>query len=212
LWQVDRKGSVRHLARANVRAIVTLGAELYAVEGLAHLGSDHGSLMRIRATPSGVEVEHALELPEAPGPIHVESDALYVGADRGVVRVGPRLDVEVLPCVGEQVFSGELTEEAIDAGLSRYRPVVDRCLEPLAARPPSCDRSPRFGLWFEVDDAGDVAAAFAMDERDRQRIPEVERCLVEHAGAWRFPAPSGGWATFGATFTLRRRTGQSHSP
>jgi hypothetical protein len=202
LFWVSRRGKVRHLADGNVLAIARLGGELYAVHALNHMGGSHGTLLRIRSTRQGVRVEHALELPEGPEAIAIRDDAFYLGTTQGIAMVRPSLEIEILPCVAERIYDGTISREAVRETIAAVRPIVDRCLEALPSADLGCGESndPIVPMWFDLDEHGRVAAVTPLDRFASVRFPEVERCLAEHGATWRFPAPKGGWATFGYVF------------
>jgi hypothetical protein len=203
LWWIDRRGRARHLVSANVRDIVQLGGDLYAVQGLAHLGSDQGSLIRIEDTPRGVQVHHALELPSYPETWWVRGEELWIGTFRGVFVVDADLHVRPLPCHADDTYPGTLDAERIAPVIARVRPIVDRCLEALPPGDLPCGGSyaPSVALQFRVDASGSVTAAEPLDESWHPSFPEVEACIATHATQWRFPAPKGGAAIFGYAFS-----------
>jgi hypothetical protein len=152
-----------------------------------------------------VQVQHALELPESPGPMRVRDDTLYIGSMRGVLIVDADLNMRLAPCEAERTYDGALSSEQVQEVVRRYRPIVDRCLEPLPSSELPCGESstPTVGLWFRIDQNGAVAEVEPMEEPWSARFPEVEACLMEHAKAWQFPAPEGGWALLGYAFSKR---------
>ena len=202
LWWIGRRGAVRHLARANVIELVTLGSDLYVVSGLAHMGSDTGDLLRVRQTRRGVVVEHALELPSSPERIWPREEALFVGTLRGIVKVDADLTITLAPCEGGPP-EGFVEYAAVRATIERHRRITDRCLEAVPSSP--CDEPvlPRVGLWFRIDDHGAVVEIAPMVDGFVPRIPEVEACIIEHASAWHFPSPTGEWGWFGYVFERR---------
>ena len=203
LWWIDQRGRARHLVGANVRDIVQLGGDLYAVQGLAHMGSDQGSLIRIEDTPRGVQVHHALELPSYPEVWWMRGEELWVGTLKGFFVVDADMHVRTLPCHADDTYPATLDAERIAPVIARARPIVDRCLEALPPADLPCGGSfePSVALQFRVDASGSVTAAEPLGESWHVSFPEVEACIAAHATDWRFPAPMGGAAIFGYAFS-----------
>ncbi|MBC8069871.1 MAG: HEAT repeat domain-containing protein [Deltaproteobacteria bacterium] len=206
LWWISRRGRVRHLAEANVKDIVQVGDALYAVEGLAHLGLDEGSLIRIEATPQGVRAQPVLKLPGNPVAWWVRGDELWVGTEGGLFAIDPDLHIRALPCDADETYPGTIDDEdsrKIKAALARVRPIIDRCLEAL---PPVLPCGGAFehgvGIEFRIDASGSVTAAEPSDSF-AMRFPEVEACIAARAVGWRFDPPKGGPALLGYIFTQK---------
>ncbi|MBC8069872.1 MAG: HEAT repeat domain-containing protein [Deltaproteobacteria bacterium] len=204
LWWFDRRGRVRHLAQSNVKDIVQLGDAIYAIQGLSHLGSSAGSLIRIEDTPHAVQVHHALELPGSPHAWWVRGEELWVATFDGLFAVGVNLDIRALPCHADETYPGTLEDEQIAAAVARVRPSVERCLDALP-EPLSCGATlnPSVMLLFRVDGAGSVTSAEPIDFSG-MRFPEVEACLAAHAIGWHFGAPKGGATLVGYEFSAKR--------
>lgn len=205
VWWVGFDGSVRHIVAAHFHRFVTLGDDVYIVQGLGHLGLSTGSLLRVHADGERIAVEHALELPEAPRATLVQDGRLYLGIEETVVVVDGDMTLSLSPCLPTETFDGVISEDAIRDVVDRHRKAVDVCLEPLRERPFSCfpDARSSVSLLFRVNEHGRLNEV-SLHHATPEPADEVSACLIDLAREWSFPKPDGGPAVFGYEFVRSR--------
>lgn len=206
LWWFDGRGGVRHVVNGNIHDIIEVGGDLYAIEGLGHMGSARGSLLRIDTTRRTPVAHEVLELPREPQAWWVRGDELWLGTFDGLFVIDTDLRIRAQPCHADETYPGTLDDRQIATGFARVRPLIDRCLEALPDPELPCGDTlhARVELEFRVDASGSVTAAEPLEFFSGVRFPEVEKCIATRALGWRFAAPKGGATMFGYEFSPKR--------
>lgn len=208
-WFVTADGRAQFLFSGNIVGVVEFGGSRYLLQGLGHLGTSEGSVLRMEETAEGVTLRRMLELPAAPYNTAVVGEHLIQATRFGVVVVSRSFEFELLPYATRRSAPSELPSGYEAAVLDRVEQdydAVQRCVGSLEGLTERCStRAIPAGvsLWFDVNAAGTVTAVVPFEARDEEHhrppTPEVTACIAEVARAWTLPPLDSGWTTFGLT-------------
>lgn len=208
-WFVTADGRARTLLSQNIIGAIEFKGVRYLLQGLGHMGSPDGSILRIDETPGGVALRRMVELSFPPHEVAVVGDHLLQATPFGVVVVSASFEISMHPYQTRRARPEGLPEEyeaAVLAAIEQDHDAVQRCLTPLKGLSDGC--LPRkipagTGVWFDVERTGTVTAVVPFEARDddhgRPPTPEVAACIARVAASWTLPPLAEGWTTFGMT-------------
>lgn len=208
-WWVGADGTAHRLVSDNILGAVRLNGVLYLLQGLSHMGSDQGAMLKVEPAADAVRLKRALVLPSAPYEVTTIGDRLFQATPFGVAIVSSTLDLELRPYATRRpppVEPPSGYKAAALAALDEDRAAIQVCLAAIEGLTATCTTRPipaGVSLWFDVNATGMVTAvvpfAARYDDYERPPTPEVAACIEAVATTWTLPPLDSGWTTFGLT-------------